>query len=95
MGWCNAVALAQYLLRRTLTLPPPLGAGLPLSQELRKDARLPAGASGKIRRFWEAFIDNYDAAEVVTVGEALERSSKPTPWDTAVGKACEGWSMLS
>ena len=76
-------------------MPPPLGAGLPLSQELRKDARLPAGASGKIRRFWEAFFDNYDAAEVVTVGEALERAGKPTPWDTSVGKAFEGWNMLS
>ena len=52
MGWCNAVAFVQYVVRRALTQPPPMGAGLPVAAEIRRDPPLPIVRDGHIKRFW-------------------------------------------
>ena len=59
MGWLSAVGICQYLPRRLLLL-----AQLPPHLELRKDRALPAGASGRVTQFYQAYIDTFGAADM-------------------------------
>ena len=95
MGWCSALALCQYLLRRMLRSPPPAGVGLPPQEEVRKDTPMPGGSDCRLVKFWEAFIHSFDAGEVVLEAEAKCLQGKPSCWDHTVDQAFNHWSMLS
>ena len=93
MGWLSAVGVCQYLHRQMLVAPPPLGAGLPMTAELRRDKPLPAGLDRRVRRFFEVYIDNYDSGRVANkfMGQSGTASTATSSWTTAVRQAYSTW----
>ena len=75
MGWTNAMPLIQYLHRRLLVSPRPVGRlgpaalhdvdeGLPLDRELRKDRVVPK-LSADANSAWQVYCDDFDSCSLV------------------------------
>ncbi|CAK0790348.1 unnamed protein product [Prorocentrum cordatum] len=81
MGWSLAVPVFQHIHRRLCRLAPPLGAGLPSDGEWRKDCARPLveAGSGQDAGWWQVYIDDFDAPEIVE--EVLARKLAGTPSD--------------
>ncbi|CAK0891073.1 unnamed protein product [Prorocentrum cordatum] len=81
MGWSLAVPVFQHIHRRLCRLAPPLGAGLPPDGEWRKDCARPLveAGSGQDAGWWQVYIDDFDAPEIVE--EVLARKLVGTPSD--------------
>ncbi|CAK0832382.1 unnamed protein product, partial [Prorocentrum cordatum] len=78
MGWSLAVPVFQRIHRRLRRLAPPLGAGLPSDGEWRKDCARPLveAGSGQDAGWWQVYIDDFDAPEIVEeVRASYERAS--------------------
>ena len=75
MGWLSAVGICQHLHKRMLQLPlKAQGAALPKDKEVRKDRPLPLDPDGRLRRFYQVHIDNFDCGEAVLLpGSAADR----------------------
>ncbi|CAK0822222.1 unnamed protein product, partial [Prorocentrum cordatum] len=81
MGWSLAVPVFQHIHRRLCRLAPPLGAGLPPDGERRKDCARPLveAGSGQDAGWWQVYIDDFDAPEIVE--EVLARKLVGAPSD--------------
>ncbi|CAK0814337.1 unnamed protein product, partial [Prorocentrum cordatum] len=81
MGWSLAVPVFQHIHRRLCRLAPPLGAGLPPDGEWRKDCARPLveAGSGQDAGWWQVYVDDFDAPEIVE--EVLAREVVGTPSD--------------
>ncbi|CAK0793322.1 unnamed protein product, partial [Prorocentrum cordatum] len=81
MGWSLAVPVFQHIHRRLCRLAPPLGAGLPSDGEWRKDCARPLveAGSGQDAGWWQVYIDDFDAPEIVE--EVLARKLVGTTSD--------------
>ena len=86
MGWVLAVTLFQHLHRRLALRAPRLGAGLDPSREWRRDARWPLG-QGTSRAWWQVYIDDFDAPEVLEAAVAFKRAGTPGDMQIAMRQA--------
>ena len=64
MGWQSACGVLQHAHRRLCFAPPPLGAGLDPSREVRKDMAMPAGSEGDSRNLFSIYLDGFSQAEL-------------------------------
>ncbi|CAK0815284.1 unnamed protein product, partial [Prorocentrum cordatum] len=81
MGWSLAVPVFQHIHRRLCRLAPPLGAGFPPGGEWRRDCARPLveASSGQDAGWWQVYIDDFDAPEIVE--EVLARKLVGAPSD--------------
>ncbi|CAK0822340.1 unnamed protein product [Prorocentrum cordatum] len=81
MGWSLAVPVFQHIHRRLCRLAPPLGVGPPSDGEWRKDCARPLveAGSGQDAGWWQVYIDDFDAPEIVE--EVLARKLAGAPSD--------------
>ena len=93
MGWLSAVGCCQMCLRRLITGDIPLSAGLPLSHELRKDRRLPTNLQQRVLSFHQEYIDNWDAAQVLSANNIEENSPGILSWQADVRDAYASWGV--
>ena len=52
-------------------MPAGRGANLPADKELRKDRCLPVDAFGRVRNFFQQYIDNWDACSITSLSNLL------------------------
>eukprot|EP00971_Amphidinium_carterae_P013797 271801-Amphidinium_carterae.1 len=64
MGWVSAVTVCQHIHRNILRSHPPIGAGLPVSRELKRGHRPPHDEKGFLCSYWQVYVDNVDAAQI-------------------------------
>jgi hypothetical protein len=63
MGWLHAVMVAQHVHRNQMIWEGP-GAGLSADEEWRKDRVIPLVLGEIVRRWWQVYVDNWDAGTV-------------------------------
>ena len=61
-GWQSACGLLQYFHRRLCFRPPPLGAGLDPSREIRRDMPLPRTMNKSRQDFFPVYLDVFSQA---------------------------------
>ena len=92
MGWLSGVGICQHLHRQLLLGQPPLGAVLPHGAELRKDSILQLSLDGRVRRFFEIYIDNFDGGAVcvpsAVEGRQQQRGAMKLRLGWAINKTC-------
>jgi hypothetical protein len=88
MGWLSAVGACQHFHRFILQRGPSssLGVALPKEAELRKDRALPTEAGGRVKSFYQVYIDNFDAGAIVARDDLVERE-KVLDWQ-GTAKTC-------
>ncbi|CAK0901953.1 unnamed protein product [Prorocentrum cordatum] len=91
MGWSLAVPVLQHIRRRLCRLAPPLGAGLPLDGEWRRDWARPLveAGSGQDAGWWQGYIDDFDAPEIVEEVLACKLVGAPSDLQLQVRASCE------
>ncbi|CAK0833613.1 unnamed protein product [Prorocentrum cordatum] len=86
MGWVLAVTLFQHLHRRLALRAPRLGAGLPAEAEWRRDQPWPL-ARRHPHAWWQVYIDDFDASEVLEAAEAYRVVGTPGEMQLAMRRA--------
>ncbi|CAK0895307.1 unnamed protein product, partial [Prorocentrum cordatum] len=91
MGWSLAVPVFPHIHRRQYRLAPPLGAGLPLDGEWRRDCARPLveAGSGQDAGWWQGYIDDCDAPEIVEEVLACKLVGAPSDLQLQVRASCE------
>ncbi|CAK0879680.1 unnamed protein product, partial [Prorocentrum cordatum] len=91
MGWSLAVPVLQHIRRRLCRLAPLLGAGLPLDGEWRRDWARPLveAGSGQDAGWWQGYIDDFDAPEIVEEVLACKLVGAPSDLQLQVRASCE------
>ncbi len=90
MGWLSAVGVCQAFLRRLVTLTRPLGGGLPVDREVRKDRALPVNKYQRVLEFHQEYIDNWDSGEVTKRGT---KAATTAQWQGDVQRGYEQWGV--
>jgi hypothetical protein len=90
MGWLSAVGACQHFHRFILQRGPSaaMGLALPAGAELRKDLALPVEACGRVKAFYQVYIDNFDAGAITRRDDPLE-CEKVVEWATTARSCIE------
>ena len=86
MGWLLAVMVAQHVHRNQMIWEGP-GAGLSAAEEWRKDRLVPLVLSELVRRWWQVYVDNWDAGTVGPWAEMAKLVGLPDDRQEAVRRA--------
>ena len=84
MGWNLAVTLAQHAHRNQMSWTEP-GAGLSADEEWRKDRMVPLVLNELVRRWWQVYVDNWDAGtvgprkEMAEAARVQQQQARPPP----------------
>jgi hypothetical protein len=60
---------------------------------LRRDARIPGPGEGGVRRFWSAYLDDFDEADFGGLAELEARTHQVGKWQQAVRSAYQQWGI--
>ena len=93
MGWLSAVGVVQYLHRRLCLLPRPWGAALDPKIELRRNVGPPVDASGRHSRWWQLYVDNFDAGNATTFELMDEKKREIGKWQKHYEEAAAFWGV--
>eukprot|EP00971_Amphidinium_carterae_P339353 6477107-Amphidinium_carterae.1 len=80
MGWASAVAFVQHMHQELMRVT----AGLPQRERLRGDRAAAHTSNGRLRRFYQLYVDNIDQAEVAVLDEVVKLT---THWSEAIEMA--------
>ncbi|CAK0842826.1 unnamed protein product, partial [Prorocentrum cordatum] len=86
MGWVSAVTLFQHLHCRLALRAPRLGAGLPAEAEWTRNQPWPL-ARQHPHAWWQVYIDDFDAPEVLEAAEAYQVVGAPGEMQLAMRRA--------
>ena len=92
MGWQSACGLLQYFHRRLCLLPPPLGAGLDPSREIRRDMPLPLTKDKSQQDFFTVYLDVCSQAGLLHVSGLASAAEVPSA-TAVVHAAWTNWGI--
>ena len=92
MGWQSACGVLQLIHRNLCFLPPPMGAGLDPSREVRRDAPLPGSMDPDHRSFFTVYLDGFSQGELQDL-TALAKLKDLPPETMAVHDVWEAWGI--
>ena len=85
----------QAIHRRLMTMPKPLGAGLPTANEIRKSSVLPTTEDQRLAAAWQVYFDNLAMVEVEAMKNLPLLEGAMSDWHQAARSAWEKWGIPS
>ena len=95
MGWASAVGVMQAILCRLTTMPPPIGAGLPTAEEIRKTSIFSTSGGQRLWQAWQVYLDNLAMYQIEKRGEICELENAISDWHRAAREAWAKWGIPS
>ena len=101
MGWASDVsmgytsAVRKGIHRRLMTMPKPMGAGLPIANEIRKTSFLPTVADQRLAAAWQVYLDNLAMVEVEMKKNLPQLEGAMSDWHQAAALAWDKWGIPS
>ena len=76
-----------------MTMPKPMGAGLPAASEIRKTSVLPTVADQRLAAAWQVYLDNLALVEVGMRKNLPQLEGAMSDWHQAARLACDKWGI--
>ncbi|CAK0801859.1 unnamed protein product [Prorocentrum cordatum] len=92
MGWQSACGILQHIHRNLCFLPPPMGAGLDPSREVRRDAPLPGSMDPDRRSFFTVYLDGFSQGELQDLTKLAMLKDLPDE-TAAVHEMWDAWGI--